>query len=123
VEVESAPVEQQESEPVMTERVKAEVGVGKKGRSLDQYDKGVERVIAQPARMLFATEQKMVFEVQIPQAMQLFEALEGRAPTSHEEFMSKIIQSNNIQLPQLPEGQKYIYDPQTKQLMVERPVQ
>ena len=40
---------------------------------------------------------------------------------SHEEFMEKIVQANNIRLPELPEGHRYLYDPTTNELMVERP--
>lgn len=104
-----------------TERVEAEVGVGAKGRSLDNEDGVFTRGIVEPARSLFATRERMVFEVQIPKAMQLFHASEGRAPQSHEEFMQKIVQANNLQLPQLPPGQRYVYDPEQTELMVERP--
>ena len=53
--------------------------------------------------------------------MKLFKASEDRAPKSHEEFMEKIIKANNIHLPELPDGQRYQYDPKTEQLMVESP--
>jgi hypothetical protein len=99
------------------ERVKAEKGVGIKGRSLDEY----EGVIVTPAKTIFTVRERVVFEIQIPGAMNLFNASEGRNPESHEEFMEKIIQFNNIKLPQLPPGQKYVYDPAQNELMVERP--
>ncbi|MBC8869054.1 MAG: hypothetical protein H8E44_06530 [Planctomycetes bacterium] len=104
-----------------TERVKADVGVGKKGRSLDQYDGGTQGVIAGPAKAYFGFREKAVFQIQIPQAMQYFKGAEGRAPKSHEEFMSKIIEANNIKLPELNPRQKYIYDPEKEELMVQRP--
>lgn len=104
-----------------TERVRAEVGVGQKGRSLDKYDEGVQSVIAQPARSLFAAKERVVFEIQIPKAMQLYKALHGSGPQSHEQFMSEIIEANQIALPQLPSGQRYVYVPETEELMVERP--
>jgi hypothetical protein len=94
---------------------KAEVGVGKKGRG---YGKGV---IVTPIASLFATRERLVFDVTIPEAMKLFKAMEDRAPKSHEEFMEKIIKANNIHLPELPEGDRYMYDPKTEQLMVESP--
>ena len=89
--------------------------MGKKGHG---YGKGV---IATPAASLWAVRERMVFEVQIPEAMKLFKATEDRAPKSHEEFMEKIIKANNIHLPELPEGDRYRYDPKTEQLMVESP--
>jgi hypothetical protein len=99
------------------ERVKAEKGVGIKGRSLDEY----EGVVVTPAKTLFTVRERVVFEIQIPGALNLFNASEGRNPESHEEFMEKIVKFNNIKLPELPPGHKYIYDPEKNELMVERP--
>src|SRR5688572_3508735 len=45
-----------------TETIKAEVGVGQKGRSLDEY----EGVVVTPVKSLFATRERLTFEVQIP---------------------------------------------------------
>lgn len=91
---------------------KADVGVGAKGRG---YGEGF---IATPAASLFAAQEKVVFQIQIPQAMNLFKASEGRPPKSHDEFMQRIIKENQIKLPQLPEGKRYQYDPKTAELMV-----
>ena len=102
-----------------TERVKAQVGVGVKGRSLE--NKELVQAIVTPARSLFATRERLMFEVQIPKAMDLFAATNGRKPNSQEEFWQQIIEANNLKLPELPEGQRYIYDPQAGELMVERP--
>lgn len=71
-----------------------------------------------PISVLLGTQGRLVFEVQIPQAMQLFKAAEGRPPKSHEEFMKKIIQVNSIPLPKLPAGDEYFYDPERGELMV-----
>jgi len=103
--------------PVPTVLEKAGVGSGKKGRSLDKH----EGIYVTPAKTLFAAKEKIKFEIEIPKAIQTFDALEGRAPKSHEEFMEKVIKANNFQLPELPEGHKYVYDPMTKTLMVEKP--
>ena len=89
------------------ERVKAEKGVGIKGRSLDEY----EGVVVTPAKTYFTARERMVFEIQIPAALNLFNASEGRNPESHEEFMEKIVEFNQIKLPELPQGHKYVYDP------------
>lgn len=99
------------------ERVKAQRGVGQKGRSLDEH----EGIIVTPVKALFAAKERVVFEIQIPQAMALFNALEDRFPESHDEFMEKIIAANQIPLPQLPPNHKYIYVVDTHELMVERP--
>jgi hypothetical protein len=100
-----------------TETVKAEVGVGKKGRSLDEY----EGIVVTPVKTIWSTQEFLAYNVQVKKALDLFNATEGRMPKSHEEFMEKIIAPNLIKLPQLPEGQRYKWDPQTNQLMVERP--
>jgi hypothetical protein len=91
------------------------VGVGVKGHY------GGEGFVVTPVASLFAVRERMAFEIQIPQAMQLFKASEDRLPKSHEEFMERIIKENHIQLPQLPEGSRYLYDPKTGELMVESP--
>lgn len=103
--------------PVETEQVKAEQGVGIKGRSLDEY----EGVVVTPAKTLFAVRERIAFEIEVPQALAFFNAMEGRNPESHEEFMEKIIEFNKIELPKLPPGHKYLYDPERNELMVERP--
>ena len=96
----------------------AGVGVGKKGRKLEKH-KGTGQIIAQPAVSYFRAKEKIVFEIVIPKNMQLFQATNGRFPKSHEEFMKEIIEFGQIQLPELPEGGRYVYDPKTHQLMVE----
>lgn len=112
-----APAVEQPMPPPQNEQVEAGVGVGIKGRSLDEF----EGATVTPAKAYFAVKERVVFEVQIPKAMQFYEASNGKAPESHDEFMQKIVEENMINLPELPAGHTYMYDPQTKQLMVERP--
>ena len=94
---------------------KAEVGVGK------SYSRLAKSMICTDFAAIYCVREKLVFEVEIPHAMQLFKATEDRNPKSQEEFMEKIIKANNIHLPQLPDGDRYMYDPKTEQLMVESP--
>ncbi len=101
------------------ERVKAEAGVGIKGQRLE--DKRLVQMIVTPARALFRTQQRVVFEVQIPHAVDLYQATNGFKPKTHDDFMAQIIKANNIQLPTLPPGEHYVYDPDKGELMVERP--
>ncbi len=103
------------------ERVKAQVGVGVKGRRLD--NEALVQSIVTPARALFRTQERVVFEIQIPHAVNLFEAANGRKPNSHDEFMQQIVEANNLKLPELPAGQRYVYDPTAGELMVERPAE
>jgi hypothetical protein len=53
--------------------------------------------------------------------MKVFKALEGRAPKTQAEFMQRIIKEGQINLPELPAGYRYVYDPKEAQLMVEQP--
>jgi hypothetical protein len=115
----SAPPRAAEASPPAepaTERVKAEKGVGAKGRSLDPY----QGMVVTPAKAFFSAKERIAFEVQVPNALNLYKATEGQGPKSHEEFMEKIIQFNRIKLPQLPPDARYVYDVETEQLMVER---
>ena len=103
--------------PVVMEDVKASVGMGKQGRSLDTH----EGFVVTPVKALFSAKERIAFEIEVPHAIQLYKATEGQGPQSHEEFMEKIVVFNQIKLPKLPEGHTYIYDPMTEQLMVRRP--
>jgi hypothetical protein len=100
-----------------TELEKAGVGSGAKGRGLGQG------IISTPVATYFAARERIFFDIQLPQFVRAFEFENERAPKSNEEYMEKIIKKNNIQLPQLPPGHRYVYDPKTKQLMVEKPRQ
>lgn len=94
---------------------KAQVGVGKKTSRLSKSLIGYEFAA------LYCVRERMVFDVQIPEAMKLFKATEDRNPRSQEEFMEKIIKANNIHLPELSEGETYRYDPKTGELWVDPP--
>ena len=103
-----------------TESVKAQVGVGIKGRSLDG-ETGIGKMISAPAATLFNVKEKVVFEIQLPQALNLFRASEGRLPKSHEEFMEKIVKANQIKLPELPVGMVYRFNTELGELWVDPP--
>jgi len=105
------------------EYVRAETGVGARGQGLTppSANNPVGAMISAPVYSMFRTEQRIVFDLQIAPAMNIFRATHDRLPNSHDEFMREIIQANNIQLPRLPAGQEYVYDPQRGELMVRRP--
>jgi hypothetical protein len=100
-----------------TEIVEAKKGVGLKGRSLDEH----EGIVVTPVKALFAAKERAAYDIQVPQALNLYDAANGGPPKTHEEFMEGVIKANNIKLPELPAGHEYWYDPQAKQLMVKRP--
>ena len=105
---------EEEDDEEEVERQVAEVGVGKKGRN---YGGGV---VSEPIRAMFRTEQRMQL-LQVRQALDLYKASNGYFPKTHEVFIKDIIEVNSIQLPELPDGERYVYDPETSELMVERP--
>jgi hypothetical protein len=117
--VAKAPPAQKEPQPVKLEQVKAGVGVGLKGRSLD----GESGIIVTPVKAFFAAKEKISFEIEVPHALQLYKALsaDGRGPQTHDEFMTNVIEANQIKLPLLPPEHRYVYNPETEELMVERP--
>ncbi len=100
-------------QPVMVQE-KAQAGVSGKGN----YEPGV---VTTPIAAYFQTRERVIFEIAIPQAMNLYAAEKGNKPKTQEEFMRDIIQANQIKLPALPPGHKYVYDPQKGELMVEHP--
>ncbi len=74
-----------------------------------------------PVTTYFAANEMIAFRVAIPDAMRLYKAENGAGPKTHDEFMEKIIKANRIRLPDLPLGQRYVYDPKREELMVEHP--
>lgn len=115
----NAPQQAAQEQPPMEAQV-AKVGVGVKGQSLQEGgENDPRRIITGPAIAYFNTKQKIVFEIQIPHAMNLYEAEKGRYPRSHQQFMDEIINVNKIPLPELPKGMIYRYHPDDHQLWVE----
>lgn len=98
---------------------KAGVGVGAKGRSLEGgSENNPATIISAPAAAYFRTKEKIVFEIQIPQALNLYMAEKGRNPRTHEEFMRDIVEFNRIPLPKLPAGMVYRFDSEKGELWV-----
>ncbi len=98
-----------------TVREEAAAGAGEKGRTL-KYELGTTA-----AKTYFAARERVVFEIQIPSAMQLYKATNGAAPKDQEAFMRDIVTANAIVLPELPAGHKYVYDAKLEELQVEHP--
>ena len=78
-------------------------------------------IITQPISTYFQTRDRIAFEAQIPHGMKMYKAMNGRFPKDLDEFMDKIVKPAGIQLPSLPEGHRYVYDPKKGELQVERP--
>lgn len=96
-----------------------QAGVGATGKG--EYGVTSEQpmsIITTPVSAYFHAQEMSVFNIQIPQALSLFQASEGRFPNSEQEFMEKIIKANAIVLPKLPDGDSYVYDVQSHTLMI-----
>ena len=94
---------------------KAEVGVGKKGHY------GGQGIIKTPVSVYFRAAERIIFNVEIPNNMKLYKAMNNnKGPATHEEFMEKIIKAGQIDLPDLPAGERYIYDPKKEELFIEQ---
>ncbi len=98
----------------VSSREKAAAGAGKKGRG---YGGGP---ISEPARQYFQIRERTVFQIQIPHALKMYQAINGKGPADHNEFMEKIVRENSISLPLLPAGKKYVFDAEESELMIER---
>ena len=87
---------------------------GKRGQG---YGGGI---ITEPLRQRFLLEHRIMF-LQMDNAMRMFKTFNNRVPESHDEFMEKIIKAGAVRLPELPDGEEYVYDPEKGELMVRRP--
>ncbi|MBQ2851329.1 MAG: hypothetical protein IJE77_12675 [Thermoguttaceae bacterium] len=96
---------------------KADVGATGKGEYGVTSEEPMS-IVTVPVSTYFKAQEMAVFRMQIPSAMNLFQASEGRYPNSEEEFMTKIIKANQIVLPKLPEGDVYFYDVQARELKI-----
>ena len=99
------------------EAQKAVAGVGIGGQSF-KNDTEFDKTMTGPIRTLKHIQQLAPLEIQIPQALQLFQATNGRLPKNHAEFMSQIIEFNKIKLPELPPGAVYHYNKEAGELWV-----
>jgi hypothetical protein len=102
--------------------VKADVGSGKKGHYGQTDGKQASDIITVPIATMFRAQEMIAYRDQVPHALQLYKAMhDNKGPETHEEFMKDVIKANNILLPSLREGEEYIYDPATEQLMIKKP--
>ncbi len=108
---------QQSTSGELQQAQKAVAGVGRSGASLRKHT-DAQKIISGPASELLQFRQKAVLEIQIPHALELFKATEGRYPNSHQEFMEKIVRANRLTLPELPEGMVYRFNPEKGELWV-----
>jgi len=101
--------------------VRAEVGLGPRGHYATATSEHPMGIVTAPISAMFRTRERVSFFLPMEQAMNFFRATHDRLPASHEEFMEQIIRANHLQLPELPPGQEFVYDPARGELMVRRP--
>jgi hypothetical protein len=99
-----------------TERVKAQAGVGAKGRSLDNE----QGLLVTPVKAFFAAKERIAFEQAFYGQYRLYRATED-APKDYAELKAKVLDPYLIKLPPLPPGHKYVWDAANEELQVERP--
>ena len=95
-------------------REKADVGAGKKG----DYSPGI---ITTPLSTYWRVQERLAYETQVKHGLNLYRGQHGHFPKTMEEFQEAILKPARLQLPELPEGHRYIYDPEKGELLVERP--
>ncbi len=91
----------------------------KKGMKGAELGKGL---ISTPAMVYLRIPDRLVFG-QVKQALDLYRATNGELPKSQDDFMRDIITANNLKLPELPEGSRYVYRPEDGELLIEEPAQ
>ncbi len=99
------------------EAQQALAGVGIGGQKF-KNDSDFDKIMTGPISTLKHIQQLAPLEIQIPHALNLFQATNGRLPKNHAEFMTEIIEFNKINLPELPPGHVYHYNKEAGQLWV-----
>jgi len=95
------------------------VGSTGKAEWADSAEKPMS-IITVPLTTYFRAHELEVFRIQIPMAMKFYQADNGRYPQTQEEFVRDIIEANQIKLPVLRDGDKYVYNPDTHEVMIEK---
>lgn len=102
--------------PTATERVEATAGVGKASKNRGDALFGTSLKAGVYAR------ETIELDINLRHALDLYRAEKGYFPRTEDDFW-KLVKEQQITLPKLPEGEKYVYEPEKGQLMVERPKQ
>jgi hypothetical protein len=95
-------------------REKAASGAGKKGH----YSKGI---ITTPLAAYWRAQERITYEAQVTYPLKLYKAQYGHFPKTLKEFEDAILKPNRVKLPELPQGHRYVYDPEKGELLVEHP--
>ena len=112
----SEPSQPKSDAQVTMERVEARPGIGKASQKVGGglFGKKIQAGIQ--------VREKVQLDVALKHQLDLYRATHGSFPKTEDAFW-KFVEENQIKLPKLPAGQKYVYEPATGKLMVERPTQ
>lgn len=101
--------------PILPPAQRATSDLCKSGAKLrDNND--AQKIITGAPGVLLDVKSGAVLELQIPPAIQHFKATHGRVPKNHAEFVSGVLELNNLQLPQLIDGMVYQFNPEKEEL-------
>jgi hypothetical protein len=103
--------------------------IGKKTDDIKEFDPNAAKQIVSDSKVkvddpvLYAMQAygpmiEQISTMYIDHAIDLFHASEDRYPKDYNEFMTRIIKENQIQLPVLPGGAKYAYDVEKHKLRI-----
>ena len=119
------------SEPGQSSKEKSDTGIiGKTTQDIGEYDPAAGAKVSdgkmKPVNPLnplgglnaYKPAVEQLMKLQIQQALNLFQAANGRYPKNHDEFMEKVIRANQIKLAVLPGNWVYQYDVQNHELVV-----
>ncbi len=119
------------SEPGPSPKEKSATGIiGKTTQDIGEYDPSAGAKVSdgkmKPVNPLnplgglnaYKPAVEQLMKLQIQQALNFFQAANGRYPKTHDEFMEKVIRANQIKLAVLPGNWVYQYDVQNHELVV-----
>ena len=78
-------------------------------------------VLVTPAKAYFSVRERLVFEDQIPKAVNYSKPPTATAPSRTKTSWPRSSTPIRSNCRELPAGQRYVYDPEKEELMVERP--
>lgn len=99
--------------------VREEVNPGQTGHAPPKDQDAVTKIIRQPLDS-YLSAQDRIKQGQIKRQADLDELQNGPFKDA-EDYINRVLTPLGIELPELPAGQKYVYDSEKEQLMVEKP--
>jgi len=115
-EISILPTQQPTTEKPKTVVKDAEAGLGKQAQNYKKHE-----FLGELARSFFRSRERINY-MTVQKNIDLYHATYERYPKTLEEFQKEILDPSGIKLPELKEGCRYFYDPETGKLMIEEPI-